>query len=94
MKQKLVILGGGESGVGAALLAKSKGFDVFLSDAGILKPTYQDTLRENQIEFETGGHTLEHILGSQEIIISPGIPEKTDIVKAIKAKGISLVSEI
>jgi len=88
------ILGGGESGVGAALLAKSKGYDVFLSDAGILKPTYQDTLRENQIEFETGAHTLEHILGSQEIIISPGIPEKTDIVKAIKAKGISLVSEI
>jgi UDP-N-acetylmuramoylalanine--D-glutamate ligase len=88
------ILGGGESGVGAALLAKSKGFDVFLSDAGILKPTYQDTLRENQIEFETGGHTIDRILGSQEIIISPGIPEKTDIVKAIKAKGISLVSEI
>ena len=88
------ILGGGESGVGAALLAKSKGFEVFLSDAGILKPTYQDTLRENQIEFETGGHTMDRILGSQEIIISPGIPEKTDIVKAIKAKGISLVSEI
>ena len=88
------ILGGGESGVGAALLAKSKGFEVFLSDAGILKPTYQDTLRENQIEFETGGHSIDRILGSQEIIISPGIPEKTDIVKAIKAKGISLVSEI
>ena len=88
------ILGGGESGVGAALLAKSKGFDVFLSDAGELKPTYQDTLRENQIEFETGAHTIDRILGSQEIIISPGIPEKTDIVKAIKAKGISLVSEI
>ncbi len=88
------ILGGGESGVGAALLAKSKGFDVFLSDAGVLKPTYQDTLRENQIEFETGAHTIDRILGSQEIIISPGIPEKTDIVKAIKAKGISLVSEI
>ncbi|MFL0299080.1 UDP-N-acetylmuramoyl-L-alanine--D-glutamate ligase [Aquirufa novilacunae] len=88
------ILGGGESGVGAALLAKSKGFEVFLSDAGILKPTYQDTLRENQIEFETGGHTMDRILGSQEIIVSPGIPEKTDIVKAIKAKGISLVSEI
>jgi UDP-N-acetylmuramoylalanine--D-glutamate ligase len=88
------ILGGGESGVGAALLAKSKGYDVFLSDAGVLKPTYQDTLRENQIEFETGAHTIDRILGSQEIIISPGIPEKTDIVKAIKAKGISLVSEI
>ncbi|MCZ2478385.1 UDP-N-acetylmuramoyl-L-alanine--D-glutamate ligase [Aquirufa antheringensis] len=88
------ILGGGESGVGAALLAKSKGFTVFLSDAGTLKENYQQTLRENEIEFETGGHSLERILGSQEIIISPGIPEKTDIVKAIKAKGISLVSEI
>ena len=88
------ILGGGESGVGAALLAKSKGFAVFLSDAGALKENYQQTLRENEIEFETGGHSLERILGSQEIIISPGIPEKTDIVKAIKAKGISLVSEI
>ena len=88
------ILGGGESGVGAALLAKSKGFDVFLSDSGVLKSTYQETLRENQIEFETGGHSLDRILTSDEIIISPGIPEKTDIVKAIKAKGISLVSEI
>jgi UDP-N-acetylmuramoylalanine--D-glutamate ligase len=88
------ILGGGESGVGASLLAKSKGFDVFLSDSGVLKSTYQETLRENQIEFETGGHSLDRILTSDEIIISPGIPEKTDIVKAIKAKGISLVSEI
>ena len=88
------ILGGGESGVGAALLAKSKGFDVFLSDSGVLKSTYQETLRENQIEFETVGHSLDRILTSDEIIISPGIPEKTDIVKAIKAKGISLVSEI
>ncbi len=88
------ILGGGESGVGAALLAKSKGFDVFLSDAGALKENYQQILRDNEIEFETGGHSLERILGSQEIIISPGIPEKTDIVKAIKAKAISLVSEI
>jgi UDP-N-acetylmuramoylalanine--D-glutamate ligase len=88
------ILGGGESGVGAALLAKSKGFDVFLSDSGVLKSTYQETLRENQIEFETGTHSLDRILTSDEIIISPGIPEKTDIVKAIQAKGISLVSEI
>jgi UDP-N-acetylmuramoylalanine--D-glutamate ligase len=88
------ILGGGESGVGAALLAKSKGFDVFLSDSGVLKSTYQETLRENQIEFETGTHSLDRILSSAEIIISPGIPEKTEIVKAIQAKGISLVSEI
>jgi len=70
------ILGGGESGVGAALLAKSKGFDVFLSDAGQLKENYQQTLRENGIEFETDGHSIERILGSTEIIISPGIPEK------------------
>jgi UDP-N-acetylmuramoylalanine--D-glutamate ligase len=88
------ILGGGESGVGAALLAKSKGFEVFLSDSGVLKSTYQETLRENQIQFETGAHSLDRILTSDEIIISPGIPEKTDIVKAIKAKEISLVSEI
>ena len=88
------ILGGGESGVGAALLAKSKGFDVFLSDAGALKENYQQTLRENEIEFETGGHSVDRLLSSAEIIISPGIPEKTDIVKAIKAKGISLISEI
>jgi UDP-N-acetylmuramoylalanine--D-glutamate ligase len=88
------ILGGGESGVGAALLAKSKGFAVFLSDAGALKENHQQTLRENQIEFEMGGHSLDRILSSDEIIISPGIPEKTDIVKAIKAKGISLISEI
>ena len=88
------ILGGGESGVGAALLAKSKGYDVFLSDAGALKDNYQQTLRENQIEFESGGHSLDRILSSTEIIISPGIPEKTEIVKAIKAIDIPLVSEI
>lgn len=88
------ILGGGESGVGAALLAKSKGFDVFLSDAGALKENYQQTLRENEIEYETGAHSVDRLLSSAEIIISPGIPEKTDIVKAIKAKGISLISEI
>ena len=80
------ILGGGESGVGAALLAKSKGFDVFLSDSGVLKSTYQETLHENQIEFETGTHSLDRILTSDEIIISPGIPEKTEIVKAIRQK--------
>ena len=80
---QIVILGGGESGVGAALLAKSKGFEVFLSDAGSLKENYQQTLRENQIEFETGEHSLDRILNSDEIIIitfhcfcSTGIPYK------------------
>ena len=91
---KIVVLGGGESGVGAALLAKSKGFEVFLSDAGTLKESYQNTLQENQIAFESQQHTTEKILDADEIIISPGIPEKADIVKAIKAAKISLISEI
>lgn len=91
---KIVVLGGGESGVGAALLAQSKGFDVFLSDQGLLKDSFQQTLKEHSIRFESGQHSLDEILSASEIIISPGIPEKNDVVKAIKAKGISLISEI
>ncbi|RXK50773.1 UDP-N-acetylmuramoyl-L-alanine--D-glutamate ligase [Aquirufa rosea] len=91
---KIVILGGGESGVGAALLAKHQGFEVFLSDQGQLKPEYQQNLVDAGISFEQGTHTLSQILEAQEIIISPGIPEKSPIVKEIKQKNISLVSEI
>jgi len=91
---KIAILGGGESGVGAALLAQSKGFEVFLSDSGILKDEYQLTLTNNNIPFESSQHTLSKILDANEIIISPGIPEKADIVKEIKKLNISLVSEI
>jgi UDP-N-acetylmuramoylalanine--D-glutamate ligase len=91
---KIVVLGGGESGVGAALLAKSKGFDVFLSDQGLLKDSFQQTLKEHSIRFESGQHSLDEILSASEIIISPGIPEKNEVVKAIKTKGISLISEI
>ncbi len=91
---KIVVLGGGESGVGAALLAKSKGFDVFLSDQGLLKDAFQQSLANNAIRFESGAHSLNEILSADEIIISPGIPEKNEVVKAIKAKGISLISEI
>ena len=91
---KIVVLGGGESGVGAALLAKSKGFDVFLSDQGLLKDAFQQSLANNAIRFESGEHSLNEILSADEIIISPGIPEKNEVVKAIKAKGISLISEI
>lgn len=91
---KIVILGGGESGVGAALLAKSKGFNVFLSDSGLLKESYQQTLQENHIDFESEKHSLDRILSAQEIIISPGIPEKSDIVQAIKAAKIPIISEI
>lgn len=91
---KIVILGGGESGVGAALLAKSKGFEVFLSDAGVLKDSYQQTLQENHIPYESEKHSLDQILLAQEIIISPGIPEKSEIVQSIKAAKIPLISEI
>lgn len=91
---QIVILGGGESGVGAALLAQAQGHQVFLSDQGELKATYQSELSQHQIPFESGQHTLERILEADEIIISPGIPEKSAIVQAIKKQGISLVSEI
>jgi UDP-N-acetylmuramoylalanine--D-glutamate ligase len=91
---QIVILGGGESGVGAALLAQAQGHQVFLSDQGELKAAYQSELSQHQIPFESGQHTLERILQADEIIISPGIPEKSAIVQAIKKQGISLVSEI
>jgi UDP-N-acetylmuramoylalanine--D-glutamate ligase len=91
---QIVILGGGESGVGAALLAQAQGHQVFLSDQGELKAQYQSELNQHQIAFESGQHTLERVLQADEIIISPGIPEKSAIVQAIKKQGIPLVSEI
>lgn len=91
---KIIVLGGGESGVGAALLAKSKGFDVFLSDQGTLKEAFKKTLSDNHIRFEEGQHTLDEILSANEVIISPGIPEKNEVVKKIKEKNIPLISEI
>jgi UDP-N-acetylmuramoylalanine--D-glutamate ligase len=90
----IVILGGGESGVGAALLAQAKGFSVFLSDQGKLKEAYQDQLRHHAIPFESEQHTLNDILKADEIIISPGIPEKSELVQIIKKQGIPLISEI
>ncbi|MGI8636552.1 MAG: UDP-N-acetylmuramoyl-L-alanine--D-glutamate ligase, partial [Segetibacter sp.] len=90
----LVVLGGGESGVGAALLAKQKGYQVFLSDGSSLKESYRQELIANDIEFEEGGHTKEKILGAGEIVKSPGIDEKNELVKKIRAKGIAVISEI
>ncbi len=90
----IVILGGGESGVGAALLAQAKGFSVFLSDQGKLKEPYQDQLRHHAIPFESETHTIREILKADEIIISPGIPEKSELVQTIKKQGIPLISEI
>ena len=94
MAKKIVILGGGESGVGAALLAKQKGYDVFVSDGGAIKPHFLKELEENEIAFESGMHSEAKILIADEVIKSPGISEKNEMVKAIRAKGIKVISEI
>ena len=94
MKKRLVILGGGESGVGAALLAQQQGYDVFLSDGGNLKDQYRTELQQHQIPFEEGQHSVEKILSADEIVKSPGIGEKNELVKQIRQKGISVISEI
>lgn len=94
MKKRMVILGGGESGIGAALLAKQKGYAVFLSDGSSLKEIYRNELQNAGIEFEEGRHTEEKILNADEVMKSPGIPEKNEMVKKIRAKGIEIISEI
>ena len=94
MSKKLVILGAGESGVGTALLAKQKGYEVFVSDGGAIKANYQKELEEGGIEFESGSHNVDRILAADEVMKSPGISEKNEMVKAIRAKGIPVISEI
>lgn len=94
MKEKVVILGGGESGVGAALLAKAKGFDVFLSDNGLIVSKYKDILRDHDLAFEEGQHSTDLILSAIEIVKSPGIPDTAPLVKKAIEHGISVVSEI
>ncbi len=93
-RKRIVVLGGGESGIGAAILAKQKGFDVFLSDGGLLSEKYRSQIVENDIVFEEGNHTEEEILNADEVIKSPGIAEKNELVKKIRAKGIPVISEI
>ncbi|MGF7218347.1 UDP-N-acetylmuramoylalanine--D-glutamate ligase [Spirosoma lacussanchae] len=92
--KKIVILGGGESGVGAALLAQAKGFEVFLSDKGSLKDSYRATLEAAQIPFEENQHTEARILGASEVIKSPGIPATVPLVEKIRAQGTPVISEI
>jgi len=91
---RIVILGGGESGVGSAILAKQKGFDVFLSDFGVIKDNYKTILIDNTIDFEEQKHTKEKILNATEIIKSPGIPETVEIVKLALKNSIPVISEI
>ena len=92
--KRLVVLGGGESGVGTALLGKEKGFDVFVSDFGALKKVYKDVLKHNEIEWEEGKHTAYKILNADVVMKSPGISEQVPIVKALLETGISVISEI
>ena len=91
---RLVVLGGAESGVGAAVLAKVKGFDVFLSDKGQIKEEYARTLREWNIPFEQGGHTESLILNADEVVKSPGIPSTAPMVQKLADQGTHIVSEI
>ena len=91
---RVVVLGGGESGIGSAVLAKVKGFDVFLSDMGKIADKYVNMLNEWEIPFEQGGHTEELILNADEVIKSPGIPSTAAMVKKIEEKGIGIISEI
>lgn len=93
-KYQIVVLGAGESGVGAALLAQSKGLSVFVSDFGQIAPKYREELEANAIPYEEGRHSEELILGCQEAIKSPGIPDKAPIVKQLRARGVPVISEI
>ena len=92
--KRLVILGGGESGVGAALLGKDKKYEVFLSDSGKIDKKYKDVLIHNGIEWEDGTHTESKILGADLVVKSPGIPDQVSIVKKLRNAAISVVSEI
>ena len=94
MQENLVILGGGESGVGAALLGKKQGFRVFLSDKGKLKAEYREKLSDNGIEFEEEKHSESKILNADIVVKSPGIPGKAEIILKLKEKHIPIVSEI
>ena len=91
---RIVVLGGAESGVGAAVLAKVKGFDVFLSDKGEIKEEYAKTLRDWDIPFEQGGHTEGLILNADEVIKSPGIPGTAPMVQKLRQQGTHIISEI
>ena len=94
MKRRIVVLGGGISGYGSAILAKKQGLDVFLSDMGSISPLYRSRLDEWGVEYEEGGHTVEKILSATEVIKSPGIPDKAPIVKALREKGVPVISEM
>lgn len=94
MNKNIVVLGGGESGVGAAVLAKTKGFDVFLSDSGIIRPEAKTLLDQYHIEYEDGSHTISRIMKADIVVKSPGIPDYLPMIEDLHAKKIPVVSEI
>lgn len=91
---RLVILGAGESGVGAAILGKDQGFDVFVSDMGSIADTYKSTLENEGIAFEEGQHTKDQIINADLVVKSPGIPEKAPLIKELRGLGLPIISEI
>lgn len=91
---RLVILGGGESGVGAAILAKQKGYEVFVSDRGEIKDKYKSVLKNIDVEWEEGQHTESEILNADEVVKSPGIPDTVPLIVKLKEQGVSVISEI
>ena len=93
-KKFIAVLGGGISGYGSAILAKKQGFDVLLSDMGTISPRYRERLDEWGVEYEEGGHSVERILTASEVIKSPGIPDKAPMVKALREKGVPVISEM
>ena len=94
MSKRIVVLGAGESGAGAAVLAKKEGFDVFVSDLSAIKPKYKEMLDSHAIRWEEGQHTESDILNADEVIKSPGIPDKAPIIQKLKAQGTPIISEI
>jgi UDP-N-acetylmuramoylalanine--D-glutamate ligase len=94
MKKKIVILGAGESGAGSAVLAKKRGFDVFVSDIGEIKEKYREILDSHKIRWEQGSHSEDEIMSADEVIKSPGIKEDTPVVVRLREKGIQVISEI
>jgi UDP-N-acetylmuramoylalanine--D-glutamate ligase len=94
LKKKLVILGAGESGTGAAVLGIKHGFEVFVSDKGLIKDKYKDVLSQYEIDFEEGKHSIKRILSADEVVKSPGIPDTVALIKQLRESGIPVISEI
>ncbi len=94
MAKRVIILGAGESGVGAALLAKAKSLDPFVSDSGSIKEFYKNVMEENGIDYEEGKHSLDIILQSEEVIKSPGIPDNATVIEALVKNNIKIISEL